>query len=123
MRDVLRKPIFHDVEVPMPTKEDITDFAVGKQIVTPTGNKITQYSFKGRRVRYTWSGLSKQELDELKVLLDSLGYEKFDLTLTTGEVIKVVLDGMQPFTYNKRYNYVAGRIRYNATLSFVEVPA
>lgn len=122
MIDVVNNPTFLGVDVPMPTKEDISQFVVGRQIITPTGNRVVQHSFSGRKIKYVWNGLTKNELTSLVSLLNQIGHNRFQITLTTGEQLNVVLDGLNAFSYNKRYNYVSGRLRYYTTLNLIEVP-
>jgi len=122
MTDLLTPPIWGSEELPMPSTEECTEVVVGVQRGTPLGGIRTQELFRGDRIKMSWAGLSKAELDALRQIIAGYGYTTQELTLTDGSWYQVVVEGLEAFEYSKRYNISAQAFRYEASITFREVP-
>ena len=122
MSDPLTNPVWGSETLPMPSSEECTEFVIGAQMETPLGGLRTQELFRGDRIKMSWAGLSKAEFDALRQIIDGYGYTVQELTLSDGAWYQVVVDGLEAFEWSKRYNPVSQAFRYEASLSFREVP-
>jgi len=97
-------------------------FALGKTIVTPTGQRITQVLYEGYKFKLKWDGLDNASYEDITDFLSQYGYEGFIFEDIDGDQYTCVVDGLSDPTETIAHARLANVTRHSLTLNLVTIP-